>query len=79
MTTGRYFARRAVMLSLALGLTFDDAAAEPKKPVLMVVCAVLAQSWRSQPANHEPRRNLRPRVAEQVGAAWPLPCPIRPG
>ncbi len=25
--------------------------------------AVLAQSWRSQPASHEPRRNLRPRVA----------------
>jgi hypothetical protein len=24
---------------------------------------VLAQSWRSQPASHEPRRNLRPRVA----------------
>jgi hypothetical protein len=25
--------------------------------------AVLAQSWRSQPTSHEPRRNLRPRVA----------------
>jgi len=25
--------------------------------------AVLAQSWRSQPASHAPRRNLRPRVA----------------
>ena len=25
--------------------------------------AVLAASWRSQPAGHEPRRNLRPRVA----------------
>jgi hypothetical protein len=25
--------------------------------------AVLAQSWRSQPASHEPRRNLRPRMA----------------
>ena len=25
--------------------------------------AVLAQSWRSQPASHEPRRKLRPRVA----------------
>jgi hypothetical protein len=25
--------------------------------------AVLAQSWCSQPASHEPRRNLRPRVA----------------
>jgi REP element-mobilizing transposase RayT len=24
--------------------------------------AVLAQSWRSQPTSHEPRRNLRPRV-----------------
>jgi hypothetical protein len=25
--------------------------------------AVLAQSWRDQPASHEPRRNLRPRIA----------------
>ena len=25
--------------------------------------AVLAQSWRGQPASHEPRRNLRPRIA----------------
>jgi hypothetical protein len=25
--------------------------------------AVLAQSWRDQPTSHEPRRNLRPRVA----------------
>jgi hypothetical protein len=27
--------------------------------------AVLAQSWRDQPSSHEPRRNLRPRVASQ--------------
>jgi len=27
--------------------------------------AVLAQSWRSQPTTHEPRRKLRPRVAAQ--------------
>ena len=27
--------------------------------------AVLAQSWRDQPGNHEPRRNLRPRVASR--------------
>jgi putative transposase len=25
--------------------------------------AVLAQSWRNPPASHEPRRNLRPRIA----------------
>ena len=25
--------------------------------------AVLAQSWRHQPASYEPRRNLRPRIA----------------
>ncbi|HEX2685771.1 MAG TPA: hypothetical protein VHN14_04100 [Kofleriaceae bacterium] len=30
--------------------------------------AVLAQSWRSQPASHEPRRTLRPRVA--VRSKW---------
>jgi hypothetical protein len=31
--------------------------------------AVLAQSWRSQPTSHEPRRNLRPRGGtESVGA-----------
>ena len=31
--------------------------------------AVLAQSWRSQPASREPRRNLRPRVAGR--SKWP--------
>jgi putative transposase len=30
--------------------------------------AVLSQSWRSHPASHEPRRNLRPRVA--VRSKW---------
>ena len=27
--------------------------------------AILAQSWRDQPGSHEPRRNLRPRIATQ--------------